>query len=190
IIELLTNHTYWNLEGINSSIDELEIQLFCDKYMITDEKNMVTGEIADMDELGVNLKEPTKISEIFLRFGDLDHNFFLTDYELRTCAVLYSKKSGRKIVVKTTEPCVQVYTGNFMEGLNAWGIICKKHNAICLETQKPPNAVNFPQFRNSVILKQEIFTFIEQMNDNVFLYILQKLRKNILKKRQNRYCSK
>jgi len=50
--------------------------------MITDEKNMVTGEIADMDELGVNLRRPTSISEIFRRFGDLDHNFFLCELEI------------------------------------------------------------------------------------------------------------
>ena len=93
-------------------------------------------------------------------FGDIDNNFFLTEYplkkdstELILAAELISLATGRKMSMKTTEPCIQVYTGNFMDGIVAHGVRCKKHSAICLETQKVPNAINVPDFADSVILR-------------------------------------
>ena len=59
------------------------------------------------------------------------------------------------MVVKTTEPCVQIYSGNFMEGIFSFGKKCKKHSGICLETQKIPNAINISEFADTVILRAE-----------------------------------
>ncbi len=57
------------------------------------------------------------------------------------------------MVVETTEPCIQVYTGNFMENINIDGVQCKKHGAVCLETQIVPNAINSKKYRDWMILK-------------------------------------
>jgi aldose 1-epimerase len=59
------------------------------------------------------------------------------------------------MIVKTTEPCIQVYSGNFMERITIDGVKCKKHGAVCLETQRPPNAINMPEYKSLVILKPD-----------------------------------
>ena len=55
--------------------------------------------------------------------------------------------------IATSEPCVQIYTGNFMDRVTSYGKACFKHNAICLETQRMPDAINYPEYRNQVILR-------------------------------------
>ena len=87
-----------------------------------------------------------------MQFGDVDHNFFL-DKEKSEAAILYSPITKRKMIVESTEPCLQVYTGNFMDRINTNGTQCKKHGAVCLETQKVPNAINMEKYRDSMILK-------------------------------------
>ena len=57
--------------------------------------------------------------------------------------------------METTEPCVQIYTGNFMKGVCSFGKECKKHSGICLETQKIPDAIKMSEFADTVILKSE-----------------------------------
>ncbi len=157
----MTNHTYWNLESVDVVNDNHEITLFCDRYMLADKSNMVTGEIANVEKMGVDIRKGIKFSEIYATFGDVDNNFFVSNYDskaptqLHKCAKLYSKKSGRMMIIKTTEPCVHLYTGNYMGGIISRGRECKKHNAICFETQRPPNAINLPEFRSMVILKPE-----------------------------------
>jgi aldose 1-epimerase len=90
----------------------------------------------------------------------VDNNFILSNYhseakDPRFAAELYSPKTGIKMKVFTTEPCIQVYTGNFMQKLSAFGKPLQKHSGICLETQKTPNAINMPEFKESVILKPD-----------------------------------
>ena len=157
----ITNHAYWNLSGLDTVIDNLELKLFADQYCPVDEDGLLTGVILTMDETPFSSSEFINISRIFKDFGDVDNNFFITDYnvnnpqQLHKCAELYSKKTGRLMTVKTTEPCIQIYTGNFMEGVFSFGKECKKHSGICLETQRIPNAINMPEFADSVILKPE-----------------------------------
>ena len=100
----------------------------------------------------MDLTKTATFETIFNAFGDIDHSFFL-EKEKNVKVILYSPKTKRKMVVETTEPCIQVYTGNFMEGIDSFGIPCKKHGAVCLETQKVPNAINMEKYRDSVILK-------------------------------------
>ncbi|MBN2155955.1 MAG: galactose mutarotase [Candidatus Lokiarchaeota archaeon] len=153
----LTNHTYWNLNGTHTMIDDLKIALYAKKYCVVNDDLIPTGEIK---EFPINLTKLQDFKTIFKRFGDVDHNFFLENYLYENSALdvfpatmLYSPKTGRKMTVETSEPCLQVYTGNFMEHLTSYGTPCKKHNAVCLETQRVPNAINMLKFRESVILK-------------------------------------
>jgi len=154
----LTNHAYWNLDGLETTIDNQVIRLNTDKYMPSDETLIPTGEVLSVENSGYDFRQGKKFLEIFKQIGDIDNNFFIIgykndEYKLRFAAELYSPNTGRIMEVHTTEPCIQVYTGNFMENIKSFGIQCKKHSAVCLETQRVPNAINFPKFRDMVILK-------------------------------------
>ena len=153
----LTNHAYWNLDGLESTIDDLILTVNGDQYMPGDETNIPTGEVVNVEETGYDLRQGSKLQNVFEDVGDLDNNYLLKDYDasspkLRFAAEVLSPKNGRKMTVETTEPCIQVYSGNFMGDLKSFGQQCKKHGAICLETQRVPNAIHFPEFRDSVIL--------------------------------------
>ena len=95
----------------------------------------------------------------FAEWGNIDHNFFLDQMPddqkvdgLNYAATVYSPNTGREMKIYTTEPCLQVYTGNTMDKLEAFGHPCKVHNAIVLEAQKAQNAINMAEFASSVIL--------------------------------------
>lgn len=158
----LTNHAYWNLNGLDELNDDLELWVNADFIMIFDEELIPTGEIAKLKGKDLDLRTPKKFSKLFEEVGDIDHNYILntppvgnnrnrrTDPTL--VAELYSEKNGRKMSVFTTEPCLMVYSGNFMGTVSSFGKPCKKHNAVCLETQRYPNAINIPYLADSVIL--------------------------------------
>ena len=155
----ITNHTYWNLSGIDTVIDDLQIKTYVDQYCPVDEDCLVIGKILPVDETLFKSTGFVKLSKILSNFGDIDNNFFISDYDptnpkqIHKCAEIYSEKTGRLMQVETTEPCVQIYSGNFMEGITAYGKKCKKHAAICIEAQRMPNAINFPEHAHDVILK-------------------------------------
>ncbi|MHA1734294.1 MAG: aldose epimerase family protein [Promethearchaeota archaeon] len=154
----LTNHAYWNLDGLDATVDGLELELLADRYMPGDENNLATGEVLPVAGTPLDFHSPRRLSDVFAEFGDVDNNFFVEGYEPgskdpRLAARLYSPRTGRLMEVHTTEPCIQVYTGNYMEGHEAFGVPCRKHSAVCLETQRVPNAINFPEFRDSVVLR-------------------------------------
>jgi len=160
----LTNHGYWNLDGLDVKICEQFVQILASNYGIVDDYGLFTGKVVPV-EPGNDTRIPKKFAEIFDTFGDVDHNFFLDDAKnwtknqrnLHFCAEAYSPQTGRVMTVRTTEPGVQLYTANSF-GKNDAGLTMTngqhpagKHSAFCLETQRPPNAVN-NQFRDWVLL--------------------------------------
>ena len=156
----MTNHAYWNLESPDSLVDDHELQINSEEFMVGDEDNLVTGEIKNVKGTGLNFLESKLVKDAFAKFGDIDNNFFLKGYQENKlhktpifAAELYSPKSGRVMTVETTEPCIQIYTGNYLEGVHSFGKTLKKHSAICLETQRVPNAIKIPEYSDTVILK-------------------------------------
>lgn len=155
----ITNHAYWNLEGIDGPlIDDQLITLDADSFMPVDDTLIPTGELVDLYAVGLSMKEPVPFAKLFSTYGDIDNNFVLNNYhpymkEPRFAAEVYSPKTGIKMKVYTTEPCVQVYTGNFMQNIKCHGKMLKKHQAVCLETQKTPNAINMEKYREQLILQ-------------------------------------
>jgi aldose 1-epimerase len=156
----LTNHAYWNLNGLDSLIDDLEIKLSSKEAMVGDEDNMITGEIKSVSEMKLNLTDYKNFSTLFNDFGDVDNSFFVDGYkEKKTsksvvfAANVRSLTTGRTMKVETSEPIIHLYTGNYMEGVISFEKTCRKHSALCLETQRVPDAINIPEFRESVILK-------------------------------------
>lgn len=162
----LTNHTYWNLEGLQVKIDDQEIEIAAGTYFPGDENSFPTGEIRQVEPT-LDMRTSRKFSDIFQKFGDVDNNFFLDEAkkysnqksqrELHYCARAFSTKTGISMTLHTTEPCVQLYTGNWVQEMKTYngGLKAEKHDAFCLETQRPPDAINNPAFRDLVVLRPE-----------------------------------
>lgn len=154
----MTNHSYFNLGGDDSGVvyDQV-VQLHASHYTpVIDSKSIPTGEIAPVAGTPMDFTEGKAIGkEIEADFeqlkltGGYDHNFVLDKEEgtMDWMAKVYCEKTGIQMEAFTDCPAVQFYTGNFIESENGKnGVIYKKRNGFCLESQYCPNAVNDPNF--------------------------------------------
>ena len=130
-----------------------------DKYTVTDETLIPTGDLAPVKGTPLDFTKPSPIGA---RFNQLtkkpigyDDNFVLNsaDKSLALAARVYEPKSGRVMEVRTTEPGVQLYTGNFLDGTLSGhnGEVYKQHTGFCLETQHFPDSINHPEFPSTVL---------------------------------------
>lgn len=158
----LTNHAYWNLDGLTTTVDNLCLSVNASKVMEYNSSGSPTGELKSVIDTALDLHSPKFLYSLFDSVGDLDHVFPLDGYaqkhtfrDLFLAAELASKISGRKMRVFTTEPYLIVYSGNYMGKIPTFNHECVKHNGICLETIRPPNAINFPSMASLVILRPD-----------------------------------
>jgi aldose 1-epimerase len=156
----ITNHAYWNLDGLDALIDDQEVKIEASFYMPGDADNLVTGEARTLDGSKLDMREFKTFKKLFAEAGDIDNSFFSNNYWTKKAATdvalagqLRSLKTGKLMKVYTSEPIIHVYTGNYMAGVVSWGKQCKKHGAVCFETQHPSNAINNPVFAKDVILR-------------------------------------
>ena len=146
----LTNHAYWNLAGSGTVLDH-QLTLFCDKYLPVDEGSIPTGELAAVQGTCMDFTKPEKIGARIDQpvngGGGYDHCYVVNGKagELRPTAKIVEPISGRVMEISTTEPGVQLYTGNHLTGTAETGN-APKHGAFCLETQHFPDSPNHPDF--------------------------------------------
>lgn len=157
----LTHHSYFNLAG-SVDLDILEHTLWINakKYIIVDETLIPTGELRDV-EGPMDFRSPKKIgAQIAEVPGGYDHTYVLKKQDkLAVVATLTDSLSGRIIDVYTSEPGMQFYTGNFLDGtiIGKNGIAYKKHYGLCLETQHFPDSPNQIDFPNTILQPGEMY---------------------------------
>lgn len=166
----LTNHVYFNLDGENSgSVLDHQMKLGASRYLPTDETQIPTGELAPVSGTPMDFTEFKAIGKDInadfepLKIGKgYDHCWVIDDYQkgkLKSVAQLKAAKSGRTLEVCTTQPGMQVYTGNWLAGCpeSISGNKYADYDGVAIECQGFPDAPNKPDFPTSELNPGEVY---------------------------------
>lgn len=169
----LTNHCYFNLTGdVTNTILNHTLMIDADKYTPVDSTLIPTGELKTVAGTPFDFRKPKLIgADINAVPGGYDHNFVLNRKgdDLQSVAVLYDSTTGRQLEVFTTEPGLQFYSGNFLDGSlkTSDGKPINIHTGLCLETQHFPDSPNKPNFPSTILQPGEKYHTVTKYSVSV-----------------------
>ncbi len=165
----LTQHSYFNLSA-DPSTDALDhtLLILADRFTPVDRTLIPTGELKSVDGTPFDFRTPVAVGarigaedEQLRRGLGYDHNWVLNGWDgsLQTVAELADSVSGRTMEVLTTEPGIQFYSGNFLDGTitGKGGVVYNRRSGLCLETQHYPDSPNKPKFPSTVLRPGETY---------------------------------
>ena len=170
----LVNHSYWNLAGhARGNILGQYLTINADRYTPSNEQRIPTGEIKSVKDTPYDFTQPRLIGEAIDRLknilkqnyrGGYDLNYVLNSEssKMKLAATLYEPQSGRVMELHTNQPGLQFFSGNFgeLETLGKGGVVYKRHQGLCLETQHFPNSVNQPNFPSVILRPGETYQHV------------------------------
>ena len=164
----LTNHCYFNLTGMKRDVLNHQVTIKSDSLVAVDATLIPTGKLIPVEGTPFDFRKPTPIGtriddtsdEQIKMGGGYDHCWVINraDDSMLKIATVTDPESGRTLEVSTTEPGVQFYTGNFLNGaVSGKGVSYTKRMGFCLETEHYPDSPNQPQFPSVVLRPGETY---------------------------------
>jgi aldose 1-epimerase len=169
----LTNHCYFNLSGgKEGTVLNHEVMINASKYTAVDTLLIPTGQLPDVKNTPMDFTAAKAIGkELNAVKGGYDHNWVLNKKgtDLEQVATAYDAASGRLMEVFTTEPGLQFYTGNFLDGTlhGKNNSVYAQHAAFCMETQHFPDGPNQPSFPNTILKPGETYKSVTKYKFSV-----------------------